>query len=335
MPENEVSLDDGLPVLPQTGTPAPANAGDQPNKQFNAAFADLSGKLADVANNTQLLDRLLDMPEPDLLPWQEVPLPSRGHYYNGRIPNGIVKIRPMGIQADKILATQQLAQTGQSLDYLYDKQVQIPDGMTPGDLLAGDRTFLLYALRGITHGNIYEFMISCPACGGSASHTYNLNDLAGTITVPDPTIGLEPFKVVLPHLSRTLKKEVWVRVRFLRGNDISLMAKRQRFKKRVAPAGPRNLRGQQGLPSNRDVVIDETLTENLNMIVQDFMGEVSDPTKIQALVSRLHSSDTSAIREFLRKYSPGIDTQITLTCPSCGQEFRTELPITESFFRAT
>ena len=50
-----------------------------------------------------------------------------------------------------------------------------------------------------------------------------------------------------------------------------------------------------------------------------------------ALIGR----DTAAIREWLRENTPGIDSTVTITCPSCDTSFTVELPITESFFRPT
>lgn len=291
-----------------------------------------------------LIDAILSVPEDRLIPWEEIPLPSRGLYYDGQIPGGIVKIKAMGTQADKILATARLAQTGQSIDYLLENCIQLPNKYPPAELLAGDRTFLLYALRGITHGNSYEFMINCPNCEAVQNCTYDLNDLGSTITLGNPAIR-EPARVTLPYLSRISGQEAWVHVRFMRGKDISVLAQRQRFNKKLQGGSIRtgtriNRGGNKGgpvqqQPQGRPVAIDQTLTENLNLIVTSFKGEVTDQNKIKALVSRLHSSDLAAIREFLKKYSPGIDTTIHVSCPDCSSEFRTELPITESFFRPT
>lgn len=344
----EVDITDGAQASPQVGKD---QTGDQTGHQvatdtpgsderlINATGVDpnLTTQLHDKSND-ELLDAILNVPEDRLIPWEEVPLPSRGLYYDGRVPGGVVRIKAMGTHADKILATARLAQTGQSIDYLLDHCVQLPDKFPAAELLAGDRTFLLYTLRGITHGNIYEFMIECPNCEAVQNCSYDLNQLANTLILGKPEID-EPSKVILPYLSQVTGKKVWVHVRFLRGKDVSILAQRQRFNKRIA--GPQIRSGskpaptgkEKGQPRLRPVVIDDTLTENLNLIITSFMGVDKDPVKIKGLVSRLHSSDTAAIREFLKKNSPGIDTTIQVTCSDCNTEFRTELPIKESFFR--
>jgi hypothetical protein len=293
---------------------------------------DLSEKVKGAATAADLLSEIVQMAEDDFIPWEEVTLPSQGVYYGDRLPGGLVRVKAMGIHADKILATQRLAQTGQSIDYLFKHCVQLTDGFDAKDLLSGDRIFLLYVLRGITHGNIYEFIMKCPNCETSSMQSYDLNELADTITGPDPSIGEEPFKVILPYMSEVLDRNVWVRVRLLRGKDVSQMANRQKFSKRVRAGTVGRKR-----PS-RDIVIDQTITENLALVITGFggdgaEGEVHDESKIKALVDRMHAKDTATIRGFLRDNAPGIDTMIEVECPECSFEYRADLPITESFFR--
>jgi len=293
---------------------------------------DLSNKVRGASTAESLLEEIISMNEDDFIPWEEVTLPSRGEYYSGRIPGGVVRVRAMGIHADKILATQRLAQTGQSIDYLFKYCVQLPDEFDQSDLLSGDRIFLLYVLRGITHGNIYEFLMKCPNCGTNAVQQYDLNELAQTITFPDSSLGDEPFKIVLPYMSEVLGREVWVKVRFMRGRDVSTIAGRQKFNKRVRSGAPNK--------QQRQIVIDQTVTENLSLVITAFgganaEGEVRSRASIKALVDRMHAKDTATIRQFLKESSPGIDTTIMVECPDCAAEFRAELPITESFFRPT
>ncbi|MEM3000624.1 MAG: hypothetical protein QXU32_00635 [Nitrososphaerales archaeon] len=269
----------------------------------------------------ELFEKALNIPEDAILPWEDVILPSKGLYYDGMVPDGRVQVRPMGLYAEKILATQRLAQTGKSLDWLFKKCVKFPsDKFDPINLLAGDRIFLLYYLRGITHGNIYEFAVRCTNedCGQMTTGEYDLNQLASTIKYPKEELGKEPFKIVLPHLSKVLKSEFWVKVRFLRGYDMQYMLTNRKAVKKL---------GRYSYEQ-----IDDTLEDNLSMLIVEAMG-VSDRNKIKELVQKLHSLDTSAIREFLQENTPGIDTTITVTCEHCGNDMKMDLPITESFFR--
>lgn len=84
--------------------------------------------------------------------------------------------------------------------------------------------------------------------------------------------------------------------------------------------------------SNRGNTIDETLENNLNLVITEAMDE-TDRHKIKQLVHNMHSSDIAAIREFLKDKAPGIDTMIETDCEGCGNLMVLDLPITESFFR--
>lgn len=346
-PNNEEELDLSGNQAPKPSRPVPPGqkpvTEEAPVNQIHSAVPDLSSMLAPGQTNDQFVDALLRTPDEQFLKWEECWLPSKGLYYNW--PDGMVKVKPMGTQADKILATERLAQSGQSMDYLFREHVKFPDGFDPLDLLLGDRIFLLYFLRGITHGNLYEFAVTCPnkACGAVSTHTYDLNELASTITWARPELGREPFKVVLPYMSAAFKREVWVGVRYLRASDANAMlAMRKTRNKLVARPGqsvrnqPRRMSDLAGGVDQRaqsqNQQLDETVNQNLEKIIVSVMG-VQDPFSIRGLVQKLHAQDTAAIREWLKENTPGIDNTVSVTCPECGHEFTVELPITESFFR--
>jgi len=324
--EEEISID--APVK-RAGSPASV----EPKKDE---------AIQESSSASELLQQLIHMNEDDFLMWEEVTLPSEGYYYDDKLPGGVVRVRAMGLHAEKILATQRLAQTGQSIDYLFNHCVQLTEGFDQSELLAGDRIFLLYYLRGITYGNNYEFVSACPNCEARSIHSYDLNELASTIRGPNHAVGDEPFKVILPYMSERMGREVWVKVRFVRGKDISNMAGRQRFNRKVHSAKAHNQRAKPQQQTSRQVTIDQTITDNLALVVEAFGGEglkdeVRDKPRLRGLFDsdKVHARDTAAIREFLRENSPGIDTMIQMQCPECGNEMTTELPITESFFRPT
>lgn len=289
------------------------------------------------ATDADVLGAILQAPQANLFVYELVDLPSGGRFYGW--PDGIIRVRPMTQVAEKTLATQSLASSGQSLDYLFRECCQFPNNFDPINLLLGDRTFLLYYIRGITHGNLYEFVVPCPNpdCQQSSSHTYDLNELARTIKrVPDD-LGTEPFKVSLPHLSEVTGRDVWVAVRFLRGIDgTNMLAKRKAKQSQQAHASQlsRNplLRKQE--LAKRKNKLDDTITDNLMQVIVNAMGN-DTPQVIHELLNKLHATDSTAIREWLREYTPGVDTTITITCPECDREFTVELPITETFFRPT
>lgn len=300
-----------------------------PDNEIHSSAPDLSAGLKEDSSPSQVLDHVLGKDIDELIPWEPCYLPSNGVYYGGKIPNGKVEVRAMGIYADKILATQRLAQSGYALDYLFKKCVKFPDAnFDPLDLIAGDRIFLLFYLRGITHGNVYEYAIKCTndECKKISNFAYDLNNLARTIVHPSDETSKEPIKIILPYMSEAMKREFYVSIKLLRGSDTQAILKKQKFDKQV--------KAELGGVATTDYgeSIDQSIEQNLNLIIVDVMGD-KDKRKIEKFITMLHSKDTATIREFLRNKTPGIDTSIDVECQHCGERMRTELPITESFFR--
>jgi hypothetical protein len=339
MPEN--LLDEATPSRPTIPSEQPTEG----KNHIHVPVGNMDDLLLPGASAEDFLDAIIQAPEEKLIPWEECYLPSGGVYYGW--PDGMVMVRAMGQTAEKVLATDRLQQSGQSIDMLFKECCKFPPGFDPVDLLLGDRIFLLYFLRGITHGNVYEFAITCPntACQQLSTHQYDLNELAGTIQRGNSKLGTEPFDVDLPYMSEMAKRRVWVGVRFLRASDAhDMLAKRKARKKAFAhpggvKTGSKNPfdRARATDPRRQNATnqeLDETITENLEKIIVSVMG-VADPFKVRSFIQRMHAQDTATVREWLRENTPGIDNTVTVECPDCNTTFTVELPISESFFRPT
>jgi len=300
--------------------------------------ADLSDIVSPGDDASDFLEKIL-VSSDQLIPWEDCYVPSRGLYYDGDWADNKIKVKAMGQTAEKILATSRLAQSGQSIDYLLRECCKFPEGFDPVNMLLGDRVFLLYFIRGITHGNIYEFVFTCPnqECGSVTTHAYDLNELASTVTWADEGLGEEPFKVVLPYMSEAYKREVYVSVRYLRAYDANDMLSRRKVKEKfkVRPGNTVRTRGQQrpnAAQRSQNQELDDTISENLEKVIVDING-AGDKFQIRQFVSQMHATDTATVREWLRENTPGIDNSVTVGCPDCNTEHTVELPITESFFR--
>jgi hypothetical protein len=317
--EKEISLDVSA-SRPDPSPKAQAKAQPAPDLKKNATPADI-------------IDFLVGQDADNILPWEDCVLPSMGVYYDGRIPDGKIKVRPMGITADKIMATPRLAQSGQALDYVYKEHIRFPDkDFDPQELLVGDRTYVLFYLRAITHGNIYEFAVQCTneACNIMSTHEYDLNKIEANKR--GPQYPKEPVRVKLPYLTELAGgNEVWVEIRFLRGHDIQTINKRRRFMARAVGKAVRSAKSGESVSSDQ-VVLDKSLEENLHLVIQNVNG-VTDQRKISEIMKRMSQRDTQAVRRVLNEGAPGIDTDIIVTCPECNNEMRMDLPVTDTFFR--
>lgn len=334
----ELDLSGATPPKSGTTSAQQASTADQAEQVnlIKANAPDLRHLVTPGQTNEELVNSILALNPENLITWEECHLPSKGLYYGW--PDGMVHVKAMGQTAEKILATQRLAESGQSMDYLFRECVRFPNGFMPEELLLGDRIFLLYYLRGITHGNIYEFAITCPnnTCEAVSTHQYDLNELAGTMVQANESLGREPFKVVLPYLSKSLGKECWVGVRFLRAADANdMLAKRKARKKMMAQPGGVKNKGRMSQTRdqrNQNQQLDDTISQNLEKIIVSVMG-VGDVFAIRQFITQMHAQDTAAVREWLRDNTPGIDNTVSVECPDCNREFTVELPITDSFFR--
>jgi hypothetical protein len=218
---------------------------------------------------------------------------------------------------------------------------RFPEGFDVRNLLVGDQIFLLYYLRGITHGNIYEFISTCPNqnCQQVATHSIDLNELVSSITWADESLGPEPFRVNLPYLSKSVNRDITASIRFLRVYDASAIQRTMKAKNILSGGSRARIKRKDRMPAQmqtdgarEEIALDDTLTQNIETVIVDIMG-VTDRFKIQSIVSKMHSSDVAVIREWLAEFTPSIETMTELQCASCNESYRAMLPITESFFR--
>lgn len=319
----EISLD-GSSSIPHDAAPMPLGTRERE-----------AIELSPTMTNEEVLDAYLHTPTEKIIPWEECVLPSGGRYYGW--PDGVCQVRAMGQTAEKILATQRLAASGQSLDYLFRECCRFPADFDPADMLVGDRAFLLFYLRGITHGNIYEFQVTCPSetCEHKNLVQFDLNQLVTTRREAPAHLGPEPFRISLPYLSELSKRDFYVELRFLRARDATNIVARRKTKERVISRSGSNVRTRnaaQPPQQQQRQALDTMVDDNLERVIVSVMG-VTDQLRIREFIQKLHARDTATIREWLRENTPGIDTSVDVTCSECQSEFAVELPITDSFFR--
>lgn len=330
--EEEINLSgDNRSCAPQSQSPQPQLKLDK------GQTSELSKLISNATSDLDIADIISRASQDQLIPWEETTLPSKGLYYGWT--SGVIEVRAWSAKIDKILATARLAQTGQSIDYMLKECCRFPNGFDIQDLLVGDQVYLLYYLRGITHGNMYEFASTCTnqQCQNVATHTIDLNELVGTIVWADESLGVEPFRITLPYLSKEAGRNITAGIRFLRVRDVNGIQRAKKAKNMLvggsrAKIKPRE-RAQQIIDHSHDeIVIDDLVTQNIETVIVDIMG-CTDRMKIRNIVNKMQSTDIAVIREWLSDNTPSIETMIEIQCGSCNETYRAMLPITESFFR--
>lgn len=314
------------------GSPAPqssvrVNERDSANPQIVSLGKDMT--------DDEFLHALTTAPEEMLIPWEEVPLPSMGIYYPGW-ENAIVRVKAMTQSVEKAFTNRRLVQSGGAIARMFEKCVELPGGMDAQHLLVGDHAFLLYYIRGLTYGNLYKFVATCPMCSAESSHVYDMNELYATVVQANESLGAEPFRVELPHLTAITGRNMWVGVRFLRQADITNMFAKQKFTKRLGGNTVRagNVRGQRGAPrQDMDMQAESMMGDTIEQVIASINGN-TDQAIIQRIIASMHSRDHAAIRDFMTANTPGIDTTVRVTCQECSNEATMVLPVTENFFRS-
>lgn len=304
---------------------------------------------AEEAGNTQLdlLDQLVKHVDQDhYIAWEKVQLPSKGVYYDGKIPDGYLEIKPMGVDVDKMLSNRRLAQSGELLNKILEACTRLPSNFSIREMLAGDFNFLMYYLRGITHGNSYEFTTDCPHCGTKNLYNFDLSKLSETIKWADPKHPTEPFDVKLPHISKTFGHEVVALVRMIRVDDIMKMS-RPGNDEIFDPVKSGNIKlhkKKKGTEIKNNVQdLSKIYDDNMKSQIVGFLIDGNeykgpkDRAKIDQFIDKLHQGDAVTIRDFLDEVSPMIDQTLDAVCsnPDCQEETTVTLPFNENFFRPT
>lgn len=242
--------------------------------------------------------------------YEPVQLPSRGLVYpKGWTDNkGRISVRRWTVEEEKILSTVRLVKSGKAIDMMLGNCIENKE-IDTGELLSGDRSFLLYHLRNISYGANYEFKITCSKCGTEFPTEANLNDIV--VSYLEDRFE-EPCECTLPVTN------VKAEFRLLRGKDeVALLHERSRRAKEFG--------GNQ---------IDNTLTERYIRQIISLDG-ITEASAIEQFISLMPAGDSGFLREEMEAQACGVEYTLNVSCTSCGAEMESEVPITSDFFRTS
>ena len=235
-----------------------------------------------------------------------VTLPSKGLIYGGKIPASI-SLRGMTTRDEKILYASQGANVFQKL---LKSCITDPKDIDINKLIASDELFLVLQLRMITFGPEYKVEARCPFCGNKNTYTIMLNDL--DINYLDDGFK-EPIEVTLPRSGHRLS------LRILRNEDSEFI---DRYSKKFAKQF--NLKVQE-----------VEFTARLARYIVAIDGNNVQFSTARDFVDNLVSRDSAEIRSAMNRILVGVDTNVSVNCLSCGEEFSFSMPLTSEFFRPT
>jgi len=248
--------------------------------------------------------------EPEAIP---VEVPSHGFLYQGKtndedLAKGIIKIRQMTLNEEKILTTDRLVQQGRALDMILENCIK--SNISPYDLLSSDRLYLLFYLRGMSYGLDYDFDVRCYHCGTNFIQTIQINKLPikEWEKLED---SAEPISVKLPQSGAT------VEAHYLRGSDeVKLMEKAREIK-----------------AFNQ---ADDDIGQSLVLLIDKVTmadGEVLNPRDKEDFINHMIGGDADFFRDAMRDHDCGIKPLEHIYCPKCNGELTFNVPLGRNFFR--
>ena len=255
--------------------------------------------------NAQEFERTMSREtDPDLMTSYEIiKLPSKGMFYQHRISE--VNVEYMTSKDEDLLTTPSLIESGNVLDVLLRRKIKTP-GITPEELLPGDRNAIILFLRTSSYGADYTVQVTDPRSNIPFKSSIDLLKLRykEPKELPD---DFGHFKVDLPMRKKT------VTIRLLSAGEESII-----FKKAEAM---------------REAYVQEfsefnTLKLKANVVA---INEKTDRSYIDKFIDAMPALDAFTIRRKIIDVSPDVDMDYEFMCKD-GYKFHAQLTVGIDFF---
>jgi hypothetical protein len=242
--------------------------------------------------------------DPDLMTSYEiVKLPSRGLFYKNGISE--VNVEYMTSKDEDLLTTPSLIESGTVLDILLRRKIK-SQGITPEDLLAGDRNAIILFLRSSSYGSDYTVQVPDPRTNAIFKTNVDLTKLKykELTELPDQN---GHFKVELP-----MRKKVVTFRLITSGEDVLLFKKAEAIKEAYS---------QEFSEYN-------TMKLKAHIVA---IGEKTDRTYIDKFVDAMPALDSLTIRRKIIEVSPDVDMDYEFVTRD-GYKFHATLSVGIDFF---
>jgi len=160
------------------------------------------------------------------------------------------------------------------------------------DLLVGDRVFLMFALRRVTLGDDYPFKDRCPHCDKESLFTVNLGEIAPR-KMPNPKLRIYDGKT---STGKTFKFHP------LSGRDEA----------QISDLG--------------------AMGDGLSLSIMVRLESLNDTLPTIETIKALSSRERNEMRSTFDEADGGIDTEVEMECPKCGDTFRRDIDASQASF---
>lgn len=244
---------------------------------------------------------------------KEVTLPSRGMFYDGAVPGGVISIRKWTVPELAMLANQSI-KMAEKLRKIIDSCTILPPNFKASSLLITDRFALMLYQREFSLGtSLYKFDYRCKYCSNVIrGHVCDVAQEFDETLSPEGSV--EPIVATLPDAG------VSVGLRLLRGIDESEIAA---------------VSSRMTLQSN-DHADPSMIVRMCHSLVSVDGAELKFIEK-ERFVRSLTVRDSLAMSNAIDAVEPGIKTELHPSCRMCGAENEIDMMevLSGEFFRPT
>lgn len=242
---------------------------------------------------------------------EEYELPSRGLLYNPNIESKI-RLRSMTTMEEMKRLSPSNTPYKTMSEIIDSCIVDKPDNFHTYDLCLGDYQFLLHKLRIITYGKDYKTAIRCNLCNNVSDITLNLEDLK--VKYYDESIK-DLLVVKLPRCNKL----------------ITLKLQTPRTLDEI------NIRKNEIIEKSGDTTNDQTYLLTIISLIDKIDGENLVYPKLESFVRNMELMDVNILMNKAEKLMAkvGLETNLTVKCPKCGEKVETTFRTTSEFFGPT
>ena len=250
-------------------------------------------------------------------PTRTVSLPSKGWFYpvDHPLSCGTIELKQPTAYHEDILNSQNLISKGIAISRFIEALIATPN-VKIADLINGDYNYLQYAARVLLYGSQYEVTVTCPNCRQTQKETIQLNSFeAKNVDLSKTEQGKNTIEFTLPEGGDTFI------LKLLTVKDVEQLTEETK--------GMRKVQGSNGvIPS-----ISSYLAKSIVKVSRSDGSDIDTPSDIRNYVANeLRSTDSLAIRGFVSKVNPDLDTSFKFLCNSCNTESNVEVPMDTNFF---
>jgi len=239
-------------------------------------------------------------PSQSNIPYDVVPLPSKGMFYKNKLES--VKVTYLTASDENLLSSPNIVENGNIIDELLRRKI-LGSEVNIAEMLECDKQAVLIFLRNTAFGPTYEFTLTDPKTKKEFKHTHNLTN----VSMKEFNLIADEkgeFDYTLPVTKKTVK------FKFLTSTQETELS---------------------NIDSQYSGTISPKVTKRLEFLIQEIEGE-RDKGNLAMMIQSMPIKDSQDFRNYVKNNEPGLDLKVTVRAPS-GEEVTTSVVLGAHFFR--